>query len=55
MTPKSRPVDEQIKEFYAKLASEVSEQSLAADEPVLKASLAQDIFFLPEEQDEENY
>ena len=52
---KSKPVDEQIKEFYAKLASEVSDESVAARNPVARSDIAPEIFFMPEEQDEENY
>jgi hypothetical protein len=49
---KSKPVDEQIKEFYARLASEVSSESVL-DHAVRTAPA--EILFMPEEQDEENY
>jgi hypothetical protein len=51
---KSKPVDEQIKDFYARLASEISSESLLERGPPSSVQV-EDVHFLPEEQDEENY
>lgn len=52
---KSKPVDEQIKDFYARLASEVSSESSLAAPTAQQKNSAEEVYFMPEEQDEENY
>ena len=51
----SKPVDEQIKDFYARLASEVSSESSLAAPTAQQKNNAEEVYFVPEEQDEENY